>query len=69
MCGGGGGGGREFVKVFKKLYQKPKILWYGLLTYLLLGVCVCVCVCSLLLSNPNFKDPYLLAQVVWVIVK
>ena len=35
-------------------------------------VCVCVCVCvhvcvcvgSLLLGNPNFKDPYLLAQVV-----
>ena len=27
-------------------------------------VCVCVCVCSLLLGNPNLKDPYLLAQVV-----
>ena len=29
--------------------------------------CMCVCermhVCSLLLGNPNFKDPYLLAQV------
>ena len=22
-------------------------------------VCVCVCVCSLLLDNPNFKDPYI----------
>ena len=39
-----------------------------------LHVCVCVCmcacvrvrvcVCSLLLGNPKFKDPYLLAQVV-----
>ena len=28
-------------------------------------VCVCVCVCSLLLGNPNFKDKYLLAQVVY----
>ena len=35
-------------------------------------VCMCacvrvrvrVCVCSLLLGNPKFKDPYLLAQVV-----
>ena len=26
-------------------------------------MCVCVCVCSLLLGNPNFKDPYLLALV------
>ena len=23
------------------------------------GICVCVCVCSLLLGNPNFKDPYI----------
>ena len=29
----------------------------------------CVCVCSLLLGNPNFKGPYLLARVVKVIVK
>ena len=27
-------------------------------------MCVCVCVCSLLLGNPIFKDPYLLARVV-----
>ena len=37
-------------------------------SHLVLCVCVCVwvggCVCSLLLGNPNFKDPYLLAQVV-----
>ena len=28
--------------------------------------CVCVCICSLLLGNPNFKDPYLIAQVVYM---
>ena len=33
-------------------------------TSLCVCVCVCVCVCSLLLGNPNFKDPYLLAQLV-----
>ena len=26
--------------------------------------CMCMCVCSLLLGNPSFKDPCLLAQVV-----
>ena len=25
-------------------------------------LCVCVCVRSLVLGNPNFKDPYLVAQ-------
>ena len=32
--------------------------------YVYVCLCVCVCVCSLLRGNPNFKDPYLLAQVV-----
>ena len=31
-------------------------------------VCVCVCTCSLLLSKPNFKDPYFLAQVVYKVL-
>ena len=29
----------------------------------------CMYVCSLLLGHPNFKDPYLLAQVVYMVIK
>ena len=32
-------------------------------------VCVCTHICSLLLGNPNFKDPYLIAQTVQVVIK
>ena len=30
---------------------------------------MCICVCSLLLGNPNLKDPHLAAQAVWALIK
>ena len=49
------------------------VSWAATFFFVCVCVCVCLCLClcgcSLLLGNPNFKDPYLLAQVVYVIAK
>ena len=54
---------KRYCKVIIKTVDETVVLHHSQLSACVC-VCVCVCVCSLLLGNPNFKDPYLLAQVV-----
>ena len=50
----------DYMTILKKIDSQPSNV---------VSVDVCMYVCSLLLGNPNFKDPYLLEQVVYVITK